>query len=354
MPDSKNILVTGGAGYIGSHMVRLLLEQGYCPVVFDNLSMGHRSFVPATVRFVEGDVRSKDDLRRLFASVKFAGVMHFGALALVQESVEHPERYHENNVTGTANLVEECQRSGVRNFIFSSTCSVYGDNDGTMLSEDRPLNPKNPYGQTKLDAEKIIQQAFSSGKYVVLRYFNACGADPAGSVGEWHEPETHLIPNIFKALVNRSPLTVFGSDYPTKDGTCVRDYIDVNDICRAHLLAMDSLLANGHSGVYNLGSGQGYSVKEIISLAEQVTEIKANVVTAPRREGDPAVLVGDARKIRQDLGWTPQVVLGDSILAAWRWEMKLANSKSTSQQINRSTNVWTSKSHSLSRTKPSA
>jgi UDP-glucose-4-epimerase GalE len=320
--SKKSILVTGGAGYIGSNMVRFLLKRGWTPVVFDNLSTGHRSFVPQGVPLVKGDLREPRDVERAFARLDFKAVMHFGAASVVQESVENPEKYYKNNVQGSQNLIDACLRHGIKYFIFSSTAAVYGDSKGKKIKESTLLKPKNPYGETKLKVEGALQKAGRENglKYILLRYFNACGAHPSGEIGEWHNPETHLIPNVLRAVLGKRQLTVYGQDYPTPDGTCVRDYIHVEDLASAHWAALQHLLKGGESDIFNLGTGHGASVKEIISMVEEVTGKKVPYSVGSRRSGDPAYLVADPSKVQRKIGWKAQKTIRQAVASAWKWE----------------------------------
>ncbi len=323
MKKNKNILVVGGAGYIGSQMVRTLRDRGYAPVVFDNLSTGHRELVPSGVAFVRGDLRDAADLRKLFSKFNFSAVMHFAAYSLVGESVENPLKYYENNVLGCVRLLEAMLRRDVKQFIFSSTAAVYGDPPVVPIHERCATEPVNPYGRTKLMVERMLEDLSRSQglKYVALRYFNACGAHHAAETGEWHEVETHLIPNVLKvATGEKKELVLFGDDYKTPDGTCLRDYIHVEDLAQAHLLALEWLAKGNGGGVFNLGNGKGYSVRQIIAMAEKVTGRPIRYRVGPRRPGDPARLVASARKASKVLGWKPKNGLREILETAWRWE----------------------------------
>jgi UDP-glucose-4-epimerase GalE len=318
----KEILVTGGAGYIGSHMCKLLSRQGYHPVVLDNLSRGHRRAVKWGA-YYHGSCEDKGLLNKIFVSHNISAVMHFAAFAYVGESVAEPGMYYQNNVAASISLLQSMVENNISDFIFSSTCAVYGEPEESPIPETHPKNPVNPYGWSKYMVERILQD-FSSGyglRYISLRYFNASGADPEGEIGEDHTPETHLIPlTLQTALGQRNEVEIYGGDYDTKDGTCVRDYIHIDDLAQAHLLAMEKLKDDGFNMTYNLGNGDGYSVKEIIDLAREITgrSIAARVVN--RRMGDPPALVGSGEKAKRELGWKPRYPdLRDIIETAWNW-----------------------------------
>lgn len=322
---SPSILVVGGAGYIGSHMVKLLLGSAYQTSILDNLSTGYRDAVLGG-EFIHADLADRPALDRVFATRKIDAVMHFASFIQVGESVKEPAKYYENNVTNTLNLLDAMVARGIKRFIFSSSAAVYGNPVTVPIPEDHPKNPINPYGRTKWIVEQILEdydRAYGL-KSISLRYFNAAGADPEGQLGERHEPETHLIPLILRAASGRAPdIKVFGRDYDTPDGTCIRDYVHVTDLCAAHRLALDSLLNGGASAVYNLGNGNGFSVAEVISATERVTGRKIVVTDSPRREGDPPRLVANATCAREALGWQPQFDDLDAIIAhAWAWECK--------------------------------
>ncbi|MFA6408611.1 MAG: UDP-glucose 4-epimerase GalE [Gammaproteobacteria bacterium] len=322
----KNILVTGGAGYIGSHMVHALKEAGYHPVVLDNLSTGRKSLV-LDAELVVADIADKITLNALFKTYKFSAVMHFAGFIRVGESVEEPAKYYQNNLAYSLNLLDVMLDHKVKNLIFSSSAAVYGDPEYTPIDTKHPKNPINPYGQSKWMFEQILSdydKAYDL-KSVSLRYFNAAGADPLGRLGEWHDPETHLIPLVLQVASGRlDDIKIFGKDYPTKDGTCIRDYIHICDLCQAHLLALEALLKGGDSAAYNLGNGNGYSVLEVIEAAEKVTGKKIKVQFSPRRAGDPAVLVADAKEAEKKLGWKPKFADLKTIIShAWAWEQKL-------------------------------
>lgn len=320
-PIKGKILVVGGAGYIGSHAVKELNRQGYETVTFDNLVYGHRDAVKWGA-FEEGDMANEGRLHELFAAHEIAAVMHFAAYAYVGESVTDPEKYYFNNVAATLNLLKVMREFGVDKFIFSSTCATYGEPQVVPIPEDHPQNPINPYGMSKLMVEKILTdygRAYGL-KSIAFRYFNAAGADPDGEIGERHDPETHLIPLVMEAILGGRTLKIFGEDYPTEDGTCIRDYIHVVDLARAHILGLERLLAGGDSAVYNLGNGAGYSVKQIIETTERISGRKVPYEVAPRRAGDPAALIGSAGKAIAELGWKPEFADIDRIVeTAWNW-----------------------------------
>ena len=312
------LLVTGGAGYIGSIVARLLLENGHQIVVLDNLERGHREAVPPQAQMIVGDIRNPEDPRGALRAGDFDGVLHFAALALVGESVEHPERYYRTNVSGTLNLLEAMVAHDVSRLVFSSTCAVYGQPDEVPIPETAPPRPQNAYGASKLAADHLIGDfciAYQLGA-VSLRYFNVAGAH--GEAGEDHEPETHLIPNILKVpLGQRDAVQIFGSDYPTPDGTAVRDYIHVDDLAEAHALALAHARAGEHR-IFNLGNGNGFSVREVIAAVERVTGQPIAAQEAPRRPGDPPRLVAAGQKIREQLGWAPQKPELETMIAdAW-------------------------------------
>jgi UDP-glucose 4-epimerase len=320
-----NILVTGGAGYIGSHMTRYLVKNGLRPVVLDNLVYGHRESLPDSVKFYQGDIADQRLVSKIIRREKIQAVMHFSAYAYVGESVENPAKYYDNNFCKTARLLETLREHSVKYFIFSSTCATYGLQDVPKINEQLPQNPINPYGFTKLAVERLLQdysRAYGL-QYAALRYFNAAGADEQGLSGESHNPETHLIPLALQSILRpRQQLKIFGADYPTPDGTCVRDYVHVYDLAAAHLKALDYIVQNQISDCFNLGSENGYSVKEIIQACEKISGQKTNWVSAPRRAGDPAYLVADAAKARKILGWQTVYDLDKIIATAWQWEQK--------------------------------
>lgn len=322
----KTILVVGGAGYIGSHMVLELLQAGHNVVVLDNLSRGHRELLVGGT-FVEGDLGDGRLLDHIFSQYRIAAVMHFAAYSLVGESVSKPLDYYRNNVAMTVELLAAMGRHNVRYFIFSSTAAVYGEPRAMEpLCENSSCQPTNPYGATKLAVERMLVDNAAAGdfRYVSLRYFNAAGADPSGKIGERHNPETHLIPLVLKvATGERQAIQIYGTDYPTQDGTCMRDYIHVCDLTQAHLLALDHLLRGESSAVYNLGNNKGYSVLEVVETARRITKHPIPAVKTERRPGDPAFLVADSGKIRRDLGWQPRYEdLTAIIETAWAWHRK--------------------------------
>ncbi|ARA98326.1 UDP-glucose 4-epimerase GalE [Geobacillus thermodenitrificans] len=316
------ILVVGGAGYIGSHVVKELVEKEQV-IVLDNLSTGHRNLVDDRAVFVQGDLGNKADLKSIFETYPIQAVMHFAANSLVGESVKNPMKYYQNNVAATLTLLETIVDYGVKHFIFSSTAATYGIPNVELITEDCPTNPINPYGRSKLMVEQMLADfAVAYGlNYVVLRYFNAAGAHESGEIGEDHNPETHLIPLILQHLLGqREKIAVFGTDYDTPDGTCIRDYIHVTDLAKAHILALEALLTGKKkTAVYNLGNGLGYSVKEVIETCEKVTGRKAVIEYTDRRPGDPARLVASSQKIEEELGWKAEYSLEQIIESAWRW-----------------------------------
>jgi len=316
------ILVTGGAGYIGSHTAHYLLERGHDMHVLDDLSKGYAHNVPEG-RLHVINLHDASALDNLFGTRRFDAVIHFAAFIAVGESVREPERYFRNNVGGSLSLFEAMRRHNVRKLVFSSTAAVYGNPRQVPIPEDAVLCPVNPYGESKLMTETTLRwlDACSGMRSVVLRYFNACGAEARFGIGEEHEPETHLIPLIFQAIRSGEPVTVFGTDYPTADGTCIRDYVHVSDLASAHLCALDSLMAGGSSGIYNAGTGKGFSVLEVIRAAEAVTGKKVPYKVGPRREGDPAELVADSSKLQKTLGWTPKYdTLEAMVASAWEFD----------------------------------
>jgi len=320
-----NILVVGGAGYIGSHMVVGLSDAGYDPVVLDNLYSGRRDAVIAG-EFIEGDLNDRELLDRILDAHDIAGVMHFAAHIEVGESVRDPAKYYRNNVSNTQNLLDAMVRYGVNAFIFSSTAAIFGEPEYVPMDEQHPKAPVNPYGRSKWMVEQLMEdydRAYGL-KSVALRYFNAAGADAQGRLGECHDPESHLIPLVLRAASGRrESITLFGDDYNTPDGTCIRDYIHVQDLCDAHLRALKGLLAGAGSDRFNLGNGQGYSVQEVIDAAARVTGLGIPVTRGERRDGDPARLVADSARAREKLGWNPRYVDLDTIIAhAWAWEQR--------------------------------
>lgn len=316
------ILVCGGAGYIGSHMVKMLHEAGIGVVTFDNLSSGHREAVQWG-EFIQGDLLKQTDLESLFNAHRFDAVMHFSAKSLVGESVDNPQIYYQNNVVGTLNLLAMMCRHGVHNLVFSSTAAIFGNPVADVIDESHPRQPINPYGRSKLMIEQILQdysQAYGFNS-VCLRYFNAAGNDPQGQIGESHNPETHLIPNILRAASGEGPpLKIFGDDYKTADGTCVRDYIHVSDLAKAHLLALQYLQTEGGAWVFNLGNGRGFSVRQVIESCELISGKSIHYELSERRAGDPARLVADSSLARQKLGWVPEFAdINDIVKSAWLW-----------------------------------
>ena len=322
---NKNVLVTGGAGYIGSHACKALALAGYEPTTFDNLVYGHRPAVRWGPLIV-GDILDAQALEGAFRTVKPIAVMHFAAYAYVGESVDNPGKYYRNNVVGTLNLIEAMRDHSVSKLIFSSTCATYGVPDSVPIAESHPQHPVNPYGASKLMIERMLSDFDSAHglRSISLRYFNAAGADPDGETGESHDPETHLIPLILDAAAGlRDHITVFGDDYDTPDGTCVRDYIHVSDLADAHVLALRALADGAKTTAYNLGNGRGFSVGEVISAARSVTGREINVLQGSRRAGDPPMLVGDASRIRRELGWEPRFSgIDDMVSSAWRWHSR--------------------------------
>jgi UDP-glucose 4-epimerase len=327
-----SILVTGGAGYIGSHCVKALMRQGHQVVVLDDLSMGHRQLV-LTPHFVHASTLDSDTVKGVLQDYQIEAVMHFAACAFVGESVTDPAKYYRNNVTGTQTLLDAMRTTGVARFIFSSTCATYGTPQQPTIDEQHPQDPINPYGRSKWMVEQLLQDyALAYGlQSVVFRYFNAAGADPSGQIGEMHTPETHLIPLVLEvAAGRRESIAILGDDYPTPDGTCIRDYIHVNDIASAHMAGLQHLAARylvgspGVMEVFNIGTGQGYSVREVINTCEQVTQQPIATTLAPRRPGDPPRLVAQADRIHQVLGWHPEYTdLSQIVQTAWSWHQTM-------------------------------
>jgi UDP-glucose 4-epimerase len=325
--SSKNqtILVTGGAGYIGSHAALALKNAGYEVIILDNLSYGHQEIVDEVLqlKLIVGDTSDRALLDRLFTTHQIDAVMHFAAYIAVGESVSEPGKYYTNNVASTLNLLEAMLAHGINKIVFSSTCAVYGMPKEVPMSENHPHDPLSPYAASKDMVERILKDfdvAFGL-KSVAFRYFNACGADPGGLLGEDHTPETHLIPlALLTALKKRESLSIFGTDYDTPDGTCVRDYIHVNDLADAHVLGLEYLLSGGESEIFNLGNGNGFSVREVIETARQVTGLEIPAVESDRRPGDAPILVGSSEKVRKMLGWNPKYADLRKIIAhAWQW-----------------------------------
>ncbi|UFT99082.1 UDP-glucose 4-epimerase GalE [Radiobacillus kanasensis] len=317
------ILVLGGAGYIGSHAVYQLIDQKKKVVVIDNLENGHKEAVHPNATFYEGDMRNVDFLRDVFQKESIDAVIHFAANSLVGESMENPLKYFDNNVHGTQVLLQVMQENGVDKIVFSSTAATYGEPDQVPITEEMPTNPTNTYGESKLTMEKMMKwcEAAYGIRYVSLRYFNVAGARPSGEIGEDHDPETHLIPIVLQVALNqRKAISIFGDDYPTEDGTCIRDYVHVEDLIAAHLLALEYLNDGGKSNVFNLGSSQGFSVKEIIEAARKVTGHPIPAELAPRRSGDPSTLIASSEKAKQILDWAPQRTNIETIISdAWNW-----------------------------------
>ncbi len=322
------ILVTGGAGYIGSHVVLGLQQSGYNVLIYDNFSEGHRDLAEQVLRtdIIIGDTRDRDALDRVFARYNIAAVMHFAASIAVGESVEQPGPYYQNNVTGTLTLLEAMANAQVQPFVFSSTCAIYGPPQMPLITEEHPKNPISPYARSKWIVEQMLPdlEAAYGLRSVAFRYFNAAGADPQGRLGEDHQPETHLIPLILQAAMGkRDAIRIYGTDYDTPDGTCIRDYIHVCDLAKAHVLGLQHLIAGGPSLALNLGNSRGYSVREVIDLAKEVTGRPIQVVAEERRAGDPAVLVGSYRKAQELLGWVPDYPdLRDILSHAWTWHQQ--------------------------------
>lgn len=318
-----NVLVVGGAGYIGSHCVRQLLAAGHRPVVLDNLIFGHRAAVAAEVPFYECDLGDREQVGQVLRAEKIDLVMHFAAFAFVGESVVEPMKYYKNNVVATLNLLECMLEHDVKKFVFSSTCATFGEPEALPIVETTPQAPINPYGQTKLDLENCLKSfARAYGlSFAAFRYFNAAGAAADGQIGEDHDPETHLIPLVIDAATGRREnIKIFGTDYPTPDGTCLRDYVHVDDLSRAHIAVFDKLETAGASYFYNLGTGRPSSVREIVDAVEAVTGLKVPVVEDARRPGDPPALYADSSKAQQELGWEIQYPDVQSIIAtAWKW-----------------------------------
>ncbi|UGB38285.1 UDP-glucose 4-epimerase GalE [Frateuria soli] len=319
---THHILVCGGAGYIGSHAARWLAGAGHRVTVLDNLSTGHREAV-RWGELIEADIRDREALRRVFAAQRYDAVMHFCALSLVGESMARPYAYYDNNVAGTLVLLEAMREAAVERLVFSSTAAVFGVPQQPLIDEDHPTAPINPYGASKLMVERMLADAASAYglRSVALRYFNAAGATPSAEIGEAHQPETHLIPNALRAAAGSGdPLRLFGNDYPTRDGTCVRDYVHVDDLAAAHLAALEYLAVHPGAHRFNLGNGEGFSVLEVIAAVREVTGRDLPFHWEPRRAGDPPTLVAASARARQELGWTPRHAdLAGIIASAWRW-----------------------------------
>lgn len=324
-----SVLICGGAGYIGSHNVRAFSKHGEDVIVVDNLETGHRASVPSDVKFYEGDIRDSETLSKIFTENKIEAVVHFCAYSLVGESVEKPLKYFDNNVGGMIALLEAMQKFDVKRIIFSSTAATYGEPKKVPILETDPTEPTNPYGESKRIMEKMMNWVSKRYdiRYVSLRYFNVAGAWHDGTIGEDHKCETHLIPIILQVpLGKREFVTVYGNDYPTKDGTCIRDYIHVEDLADAHILALEYLRSGGESNIFNLGSGDGYSVTEMITAARKVTGHEIPAKIGERRAGDPARLIADSTKAREILHWQPKITRMEDIIAtAWKWHKSHPN-----------------------------
>jgi UDP-glucose 4-epimerase len=317
------IMVTGGAGYVGSHVVKALIPLGYEIIVLDNLSTGYKAAVDKRALFIQGDLKDENILNLIFSTCPIKGVMHFAASCYVGESVVNPIKYYQNNVASSICLFGTMLKYKVSKLVFSSTCAVYGIPYAEKIDETCCPDPINPYGRSKLMIEQIMEDLSSTYdfNFICLRYFNAAGADPTGTIGEHHNPETHLIPNIiYHLLGKRDNITVYGDDYPTNDGTCIRDYIHVNDLANAHILALQSLITGkDHKEYYNVGNDRGYSVKEVIEMCEKISGKKANIIYKSRRKGDPPKLISSSSKIFKALGWKPCYSIQEIIETAWKW-----------------------------------
>lgn len=323
--DDSYLLIVGGAGYIGSHTNKMLAQLGYKTIVLDNLIYGHRHFVKWGI-FMEGDIADRNLLDNLFQKYPIKAVMHFSAFAYVGESVQHPSKYYNNNVVNTINLLDTMVKHDVKHFIFSSTCATFGEPSYLPIDEKHPQNPMSPYGKSKLMVEQILadyEHAYDL-KHIILRYFNASGADPDCEIGEDHTPETHLIPLVLDAAIGkRDSISVFGTDYDTEDGTCVRDYIHINDLAKAHILGLEWMLKHNQSNQFNLGNGEGFSVKQIIDVVKKVTNRDFTINYADKRDGDPATVIGSYEKVKEVLGWEPEFNTIESIIdTAWAWHQK--------------------------------
>ena len=324
-----SILVTGGAGYIGSHTVYKLIEEGRDVVIIDNLETGYIEAVHPKARFYKGDIRDKDFLNSVFSKEKIDAVIHFAANSLVGESMKNPLKYYDNNLYGTKVLLSSMIENNINKIVFSSTAATYGEPEKYPIEETDKTEPTNTYGETKLAMEKMFKwTGVAHGlKYVSLRYFNACGAHESGKIGEAHNPETHLIPLILQVPNGkREFISIFGNDYNTEDGTCIRDYIHVTDLANAHILAVDYLLAGNESNIFNLGNGKGFSVKQVIDVARKITNFDIPEVIGDRREGDPAILIASSQKAKEVLGWKPEHdSLEEIISSAWKWHKSHPN-----------------------------
>ncbi|WP_353684442.1 UDP-glucose 4-epimerase GalE [Thermodesulfovibrio sp. 3907-1M] len=326
MNSKIKVLVTGGAGYIGSHVVKMLGERGYSVLTYDNLSYGH----PEAVLYGElvvADLSDRETLKQTIKEYKPNAVMHFAASIVVPESVKEPVKYYRNNFCNTLNLVETCLEYGVKNFIFSSSAAVYGIPEKCPVNENAPLNPINPYGHSKAMVERMLHEVAQANdfRYISLRYFNVAGADGSGRLGQRRKDATHLITVAVKTALGKRPyLEIYGTDYPTKDGTCIRDYIHVDDLADAHIIVLDYLLQGGKSEIFNCGYGHGYSVKEVVEATKKVTGVDFKVIETGRRDGDPPELVAESKKLKSTLGWTPRYDdLHYIIKTAYEWEKKL-------------------------------
>ncbi len=328
----RKVFVTGGAGYIGSHTLRKLMAEGYDPVCFDNLSTGFHEFA-GQAAFIRGDLGNPSDIEQAFSQHSIHAVIHFASHALVEESYRDPHKYYHDNILNCLNLLAAMRRHRIRYFVFSSSCATYGIPPSVPIDEDTPLNPVNPYGSTKMMVERILADFGRAHglSFIALRYFNAAGADPDGTIGEWHIPESHLIPRLFNvALGGEKSAEVYGNDYPTPDGTCIRDYVHVADLASAHVSALDYLSRGNASDVFNLGSGQGYSVLEVIRQVMCTTEREFPVIFRPRRPGDPPALVADPAKARVGLEWSAcHSSLAEIVDSAWNWHRARAGSSVT-------------------------
>jgi UDP-glucose 4-epimerase len=319
------ILITGGAGYIGSHINKKLNQEGYETIIVDNLINGH----PETLKWgelIETDLKNSEELNKIFKTHDIDGVIHCAAFTSIPESVQYPAMYLKNNYQNTINLIKIMKENNVKNFIFSSTASVYGNPKTNPLTENAPTKPINPYGQSKLLVEKVLEKESQEGNinYISLRYFNASGADPDCEIGEMHDPETHLIPLILDTAIGKqSYISIYGDDYNTPDGTCIRDYIHVNDIAKAHIQAYEYLKENQKSQIFNLGNGEGFSVKEVINVCRKITGVTIPTIIEPRRKGDPGILIADSTKIQKELNWKPEYNTLEKIIeTAWNWHKK--------------------------------